>query len=167
MEVAFGKPGTETTGPSAPRVDFAALRVLDEGGEVGFFEAKRFADHGALRAEKGRIPNVVEQIDRYSKLLRDNSQKVVESYGRICANLLSLHGMEERHPERHAMLQRIAGKPLSIDPEPKLVVFGFDSDQRNGPAWKPHRKRLVDLLGKERVLLKGNPKGFRRGISTG
>lgn len=166
VEIAFGIPGTETMAPSAPRVDFAALKVLDGGSEVVFYEAKRFADHGALRAEGRRTPNVVEQIDRYSKLLRDNCQKVVDSYGRVCTNLLSLHGMEERHPERHALLQRIARKPLSINPEPKLLVFGFDSDQRDGHAWKRHWKRLVELLGEERVLLKGNSKDFRRGIST-
>ena len=167
VEIAFGLRGTSETGPSAPRVDFAALQIPDGGGQVVFYEAKRFADHGALRAKDERsLPNVVKQIDCYSKLLRDNREKVVESYLRVCSNLLSLRGMEERHRERHGMLERISRKPLSIDPEPKLVVFGFDADQRDGYAWKPHRKRLVELLGKERVLLKGNSKGFRRGIST-
>ena len=167
VEIAFGMPGTKETDPSAPRVDFAALRVSDDGGELVFYEAKRFANHTALRAKNGKsLPKVVEQIDLYSQVLRDNRAKVVESYGQVCSNLLRLRGMRERHWERHGMLQRIAGKPLSIDPGAKLVVFGFDADQRDGSVWKPHRKRLFDLLGKERVLLRGNSKGFRRGISN-
>lgn len=166
VEVAFGLPGTEETDPSAPRVDFAALQVSDTGGVVVFFEAKRFADHAALRSEQWRIPKVVEQIDRYSTILRANSEKVAESYGRVCRNLRSLHGMAGRHGERHALLERVAGMPLSIDAEPRLVVFGFDADQRKGAAWSPHRDRLLDLLGRKRVLLKGKSKNLRRGIST-
>ena len=164
VEVAFGIGGTEASDPSAPRIDFAALQAADDGGQVVFYEAKRFANP-ELRAKKPSIPKAVRQIDRYSAILRDNRAKIVERYGRVCDNLLSLHGMSARHPKRHAMLERIAGKPLSIDPEPRLVVFGFDADQRDGHAWKPHRKRLFDLLGKKRVLLKGKSKGFRRGIA--
>lgn len=165
VEIAFGLRGTEEGSSSAPRVDFAALRVTDDGAEVVFFEAKRFADRGALRASDGSLPKVVEQVEGYAKLLRDNREKVVECYQRVCSNLLSLRGMELRHQERHRVLERIAGTSLTIDPEPRLVIFGFDADQRDGSAWKPHRKRLIDLLGKERVLLKGDSKDFRSGIS--
>ena len=164
VEIAFGLPGTEETDPSAPRVDFAALQVLDAGVVVVFYEAKRFADHAALRAKKWRIPKAVEQIDRYANLLRDNREKIAESYGRVCRNLLSLRGMSVRDGERHALLQRVAGTRLSIDTEPRLVVIGFDADQRNGAAWRPHRDRLIDLLGRSRVLLKGKSKNLHRGI---
>ena len=131
-----------------------------------FYEAKRFADHKALRAKKLATPKVVEQINRYSTLLRDNIEKIEESYSRVCRNLLSLHGMSARHPERNALLEQVSGKPLSIDTEPRLVIFGFDADQRNGKAWTPHRDRLRDLLTKRRVLLKGKSKNLRRGIQT-
>ena len=164
VEIAFGLPGTEESDPSAPRVDFAALQVLDAGGVVVFYEAKRFADHAALRAKQWRTPKAVEQIDRYARLLRDNHKKIAESYGRVCRNLLSLRGMSARYRERHALLERMAATPLSIDAEPRLVVFGFDADQRDGAAWQPHRDRLFDLLGKKRVLLKGKSKNLRRGI---
>ena len=46
-----------------------------------------------------------------------------------------------------------------------LVVFGFDSDQRDGTVWKGHREKLDAALGK-RLLLKGDPQGFTRGISA-
>ena len=55
--------------------------------------------------------------------------------------------------------------PLMVDVEPRLVVFGFDSDQREGKHWKRHRDKLGDRLGYW-VLFRGNAKGFTRGIST-
>ena len=125
-----------------------------------FYEAKRFADHAALRAEQWRVPKVVEQVDEYARLLEVNREKIAASYGRVCRNLVSLHGLSVRHRERHALLEHVAGKPLSIDAEPRLVVFGFDADQRNGAAWKPHRDRLFELLGKRRFLLKGEEQGL-------
>ena len=167
VEIAFGIPGTDETDRSAPRVDFATLRVSDHGGQLVFYEAKRFANHAALRVkDESSLPEAVEQIELYSQLLRDNHEKVVESYRRVCSNLLRLRGMRERHPVRHQMLRDIAGKPLSIDTQVKLAVFGFDADQRDGRTWILHRERLFNLLGRERVLLRGDSKGFCSGIST-
>ena len=40
VEVAFGLPRTQENDPSAPRVDFAALRVVEGSGMVVFYEAK-------------------------------------------------------------------------------------------------------------------------------
>ena len=114
---------------------------------------------GTFGPKKG-LPKAAAQIDRYSALLRDNSTKIVESYHRVCRNFLSLSGMLKRHPKRHAILECVPGKPLSIDTEPRLVVFGFDAFQRDGHVWKRHRERLFDLLGKERVLCRGKSKAF-------
>lgn len=164
VEIAFGLRGTEASSPSAPRVDFAAVRESNGGGEVVFYEAKRFANRSALRAEGSKQPDVVAQIEGYSQLLRDNRTGVVKSYACVCSNLLGLRGMRERHKERQKMLERIADKQLSIDEEVRLVVFGFDNDQKGGAGWK-HCERLIDLLGKDRVLFKGETKDFRRGIS--
>lgn len=55
--------------------------------------------------------------------------------------------------------------PLTVNRDVRLVVFGFDSDQRNGPAWTPHRKKLEGLLP-GRLLLKGDAEDFTKGIST-
>ena len=99
-------------------------------------------------------------------LLKQNRKMVAESYGRICRNFVCLRGMSERHPKRHAMLERIKDKRLSINENPRLVVFGFDDAQKKGKDWKPHRQKLDQTLGRERVLLKGKSKKFRRGISS-
>ena len=45
-------------------------------------------------------------------------------------------------------------------------MFGFDQDQKKGTVWKRHRAKLLEILGTERVLLKGNSKEFRSGISS-
>jgi hypothetical protein len=55
--------------------------------------------------------------------------------------------------------------PLHVSEFVRLVVFGFDSDQRVGKVWSGHRKKLEGALDK-RLLLKGDPQGFTRGIST-
>lgn len=164
VEIAFGKNESES---GAPRLDFAALRDSGDGvKKVVFFEAKRFDDK-ALRKQDAEKPEVVEQMATYQSKLRDNRDAVIKSYCRVCSNLRSLHGVAERHPERHAMLESVASgaAELTIDEEPVLIVFGFDGDQKVGKHWEPHRKKLEKLL-EGRVHLKGNSAGFRSGIST-
>ncbi len=160
VEIGFGLPGTAETGPSVPRVDFATLQVSDDGATVVFFEAKRLANR-ELRAKKGSTPRVIEQIRKYSAVLDENRARIVDSYRRVCHNLRCLRGVAKRHPERHALLECIAEKPLSIDAKPRLVVFGFDADQQDGKFWKRHRQKLVEILGRRRVLLKGKARDIK------
>ena len=164
VEIAFGKDESES---GAPRLDFAALQDSDDGVKVVFFEAKRFDNHKALRKQGAEKPEVVEQIATYQSKLRDNRGAVIKSYCRVCGNLHSLHGVAERHPERHAMLERVASgvAELTIDEDPVLIVFGFDGDQKVGKYWEPHRKKLEEQL-EGRVRLKGSSAEFRSGIST-
>ena len=65
------------------------------------------------------------------------------------------------------MLKGIAdgSTPLKVNVEPRLVVFGFDADQSDGKNWRTHRDKLRDQLG-DRVIFRGSPKGFTRGISA-
>jgi hypothetical protein len=53
-----------------------------------------------------------------------------------------------------------------VSTRPRLVIFGFDEDQERGLVWKVHREKLRNALGEDRVLLRGNPAGFTRGICT-
>lgn len=166
VEIAIGQRGTAAKAPSAPRIDFAALHVSEAGPEVVFYEAKTFANHKALRARGAGKPEVISQIRTYEQLLKDNRSSIEKSYEHVCRNLRALSGIRERNRKRYEMLENVAGKPLTIDEEPKLVVFGFDNDQRVGKTWEPHRKKLEDKLSCERVLLKGDSKDFRNGISS-
>ena len=166
VEIAFATGESDESETSAPRVDFAVLQQRNRHVELVFFEAKNFTNT-ELRAAGCADPKVVGQIDGYAALLRDRHDEIVDSYRAVCDNLLNLRGLPERHPERHAMLRGIVNgsAPLMVNVEPRLVVFGFDADQRDGEHWKAHRDKLKDRLG-DRVLLRGNAKGFTRGIST-
>ena len=167
VEIAFGGGGRGEPGPSAPRVDFAAMRPDDGGAEIVFFEAKHFDNHSALRARGDNPPKVIKQMEAYARKLDESRDAVRESYARICHNLSCLSGVAARHPERHAVLERIRTDPgsLRIDTNPVLIVFGFDDDQRTGTSWGPHLEKLKNLLD-GRVHLKGKSKEFVRGISV-
>ena len=166
VEIAFATGESDESETSVPRVDFAVLQQRNRHVELVFFEAKHFTN-SELRAGGCADPKVVGQIDGYAALLRDRHDEIVDSYRAVCDNLLNLRGLPERHPERHEMLRSIVSgsTPLMVNVEPRLVVFGFDADQRDGEHWKAHRDKLRDRLG-DRVLLRGNAKGFTRGIST-
>lgn len=155
VEIALPK-DKDTAG--APRLDFAALRPADEGTKIVFFEAKHFGNQ-ELRAKDGES-KVIKQIKKYEKILQEKRGDIAESYRRVCSNLLCLHGVAE-HNE---MLKSVAGSPPEVDTEPVLVVFGFDQDQKDGAKWRPHRDNLKRSLP-QRVLLKGDSKDFRSGIS--
>ncbi len=131
---------------SAPRVDFAALQMTDQGAEIVFFEAKDFTNP-ELRKSGGADPEVIDQIERYSDLLRDNRDAVTDSYRRVCGNLFDLRGLADRNRQRHEILKGIADglTPLTVNDAPRLIVFGFDADQRDGKNWTPHRNNICAL----------------------
>ena len=166
IEIAFATDSNIETANSVPRLDFATLRRRNQHAEIVFFEAKDFTNP-ELRRKGDANPEVIGQIKAYSRLLRDRYCEIVDSYRRVCGNLLHLRGLHERHAERHKMLEGIAdgSTPLTVDIEPRLVVFGFDADQRDGKIWRAHRDKLMDRL-RDRVFFSGSPRGFTRGISA-
>ena len=155
-------------GFSTPRsyVDFAALIEAEQGVKIVFFEAKHFTNQ-ELRTSGDADPKVIGQIERYKCLLKKNRHELIDRYHNVCCNLLCIKGLAEKHSKRHKILKSVvAGTKLCIDEEPRLVVFGYDRDQENGDDWKVHREVLEKKLGKCRVLLERDSKGFTRGIST-
>ena len=156
-------------GFSTPRsyVDFAALVEVEQGVKIVFFEAKRFTNQELRSGGADPKPKVIGQIERYKCLLEKNRHTLIDSYRRVCCNLLCIQGVAKKYPKRHKMIEDIAaGAKLCIDEEPRLVVFGYDRDQENEDDWKVHREVLEKKLGKCRVLLERDSKGFTRGIST-
>ena len=138
------------------RIDMAALHKVSQGFEIRFYEAKPFSDK-RLRAEEG-MPEVIDQINTYDGLLKAQRTDIEKSYLQVCRNLSALDGVAERRPECHKLRKEIARESvqLHINTEPRLLVFGFDADQRDGRTWKPHREKLLAELG-DRVMLTGNP----------
>ncbi|MGD0218246.1 MAG: hypothetical protein ABSC45_12165 [Desulfobaccales bacterium] len=157
----------ESGGPAAQRLDFAALQKITNGVELVFFEAKTFSNK-ELRAKEEKEPKVVKQIKKYQKLIEKYlvTGDIVESYRRVCENFVDLLGIPD---EKKKIAQKVVqeGVSFNISTRPRLVIFGFDKDQKIGDVFKVHQKKLEqkEMLGKNRILLKGSPKDFTNGIS--
>lgn len=166
VEVAFGLENKDSGEKVAQRIDFVALRQGKAGAELTFYEAKAFAN-SELRAKGINVP-VFEQLDKYGQFLRNTEDFVKASYRTVCGNLLSLHGVSGRFTSMSSTLKDIAegGCELGINENVRLVIFGFDQDQRNGTVWKIHHHKLLDgLKHKDRLILKGDPKDLTQGIA--
>jgi len=154
-------------GSIAKRIDFAAFRRTDNGVALTFFEAKRF-DNSELRARGEKTPpKVFKQISDYEALIQREKKAIKDSYRTVCGNLAKLL------PNRCSQLIKEIGRgktDFQIDPEVRLIVFGFDADQSKGAVWKTHRDKLEATLDNstrmtKRLICVGSPNGFSRGIS--
>lgn len=165
VEVAFGAESDQSGTRVAQRIDFSALRMVKSGPELTFYEAKAFANP-ELRAN-GKPAPVLSQLERYQHFLRDRQADLLCSYRKVCGNLASLHGVRNRFSAISEVLQGISEGigNFRISEDVRLVVFGYDRDQEHGAVWAGHRQKLQTELG-ESLLLKGEAKGFTRGISS-
>lgn len=153
IEPKFSKGGGISTHSSTQRVDLAALRERNHNIELVFYEAKIFTD-SRIRAQGKKLPPVIEkQITPYAELLRRDVSAVKKSYRIIAENLVSLR----RRESLSELICRISdGADFSVNTDPHLIVFGFDSDQRDGSKGRALLKKLQKLLPGQ-VLLAGNP----------
>lgn len=160
VEIAFGAESERTGSVTANRIDFAALRQGQTGLEVVFYEAKQFSNK-ELRAASENVP-VLEQLRRYETFLSNEQVALIESYRTVCGNLSALLGVNSRYSAMSAAISNTA--QLAICPDVRLVIFGFDADQKDGANWLGHRRKLEAALG-DRLLLKGDANKFTNGIS--
>ncbi len=166
VEIAFSTENEKTKLVTAKRIDFSALKMAPSGPEIVFFEAKLFTNK-EIRADGPVVP-VFDQLRQYGDFLRDgkNVSNLISSYRQTCGNLAALEGVCSRYGSMLEVMKEAATNKidLKINSDVRLVVFGFDSDQRDGKVWAGHRQKL-EVLG-ENLLLKGNAHGFTRGISS-
>lgn len=144
---------------AADRIDFAAIQEKDGNACIVFFEAKRF-NNGELRSQKF-TPAVIEQIQKYETFIKEYRENLEESYRNVCKNLFELA------PDRIAdLVKEVASshRQLTVNSNVRLVVFDYSADEDNGDDWKKHKEILENHFG-SRLLMKGNPRGFTRGIS--
>lgn len=174
VEVAFGTENEDSGARVAQRIDFAALQQGDFGPELVFYEAKRF-DNKELRANGDNSPPVMQQLKSYRDFLISSQRDLVaSSYKTMISNLHDLEGVKSRFKKSEDLMSDIkCGKQaLTINPDVRLVIFGYDNDQANGEVWKRHREKLKGALvvlvgeqGGDLLLQKGKPKAFTNGIS--
>lgn len=123
------------------RLDVATLERQGTDIAVVFHEAKHFTNT-ALRARSG-VPAVVDQLRRYRSTLLHHTPALIARYQAACRAIMRLDAMR-----RHVRLDASAGVPLpqdpmvqevatgntvlTIDPNPRLIIFGFDADQKKG-----------------------------------
>jgi hypothetical protein len=144
----------------ADRIDFAAIQKKGGNACIVFFEAKRF-HNGELRSQIFK-PAVIEQVKRYEAFIEKYRLNLEESYRKVCKNLFELT------PDRiHELVKDVTGgrKQLTVDSDVRLVIFDFSADEDNGRDWRDHKKVLCDYF-QDRLLMKGKPHKFTRGISN-
>ena len=129
------------------RMDRIDLLLLDTtSGLLRFFEAKHFTN-GELRAKPGNDPKIVTQMARYRKQMAsvEVQRDIVRAYKKhvqILNDLLAPH--------------ILLPDPLKVDPEPRLLVFGFDKEQQ--PKVRQELGRLKTIRSYSIGSIKGaNP----------
>lgn len=157
VEVAFpAEPGSR----SVPRIDIATFNEGEAGVTLVFWEAKVLGNP-ELRTSGEK--NIVRQVETYRARLAQHAREVVESYEQIARNLVAFAGMSDGARTVSDGVRKVAdGAPLllSSSPDVRLIVYGFDKDQRDG-AWK---KLLADNAGQLKdigILARGNPGDIR------
>lgn len=145
-EIAF--PGTISLNDGGkdknnPRVDLAMFKADDDDVHLVFWEAKHFGN-GELRTA-GDQPAVCRQVRIYHKYLIDNRTALETSYRRVAKNLVALRSMGSARP-LSPLIEQVAHEPsrLTLGPDPKvgLLIFGFDTAQRDHSDWGLHLARL-------------------------
>ncbi|MBI3993753.1 MAG: hypothetical protein HY342_10800 [Candidatus Lambdaproteobacteria bacterium] len=135
-----------------PRVDFCALVRSGDQIQLRFYEAKHFSNSELRATDK---PAVIGQLDEYADVLRTSEALVTYAYRTVCIELCALTGNNVSDE-----IKSVArGQPFRVEFAPKLLVFGFDQDQKTGKVWNKHLDKLQKTV-KGGVLTKGSPKGF-------
>ena len=156
------------------RIDAASLETRGHPTEAWlvFHEAKHFSNP-ALRAAPKKRPPVLSQLDRYQGSLHKNWSSLTVSYPHVCRALVRLDAMRRRvraadpawanrqQPDLDPVIREVAEgtRKLNLEPTPRLVVFGFDADQRDG-AWAALRQRLEQEYSAT-VYAVGKPQGVK------
>ncbi len=150
IDVEMGLPANASVSPdarpNAPRMDIVTLEEDGAGAKLVFYEAK-LSSNSELRAQNFQ-PRVLKQLQRYVDWMNspDRADEVVSAYRRACQIQVQIHAM--RGPGSasplHPLVERAAhdSSSLSIDRNPRLVVFGYSTEAK-GASWKPHEEALL------------------------
>lgn len=148
------------------RLDVATLEQRKGDIFVIFHEAKHFSNSG-LRS-KNSTPGVVTQIRRYRRTIERHASDLALRYQAVCQALVRLDAMRRAvrksiaRPVMPALLDPVilkvarGGVDLQVDPNPRLIVFGFDGDQKKGRL-KRDRNKLNKAEPKLHIYPVGDP----------
>lgn len=156
VEIAIEKDNEIEEGgrKSTDRIDYLKVEELNKQLKLVFYEAKHYSNK-EIRATGIADPPVIKQLAKYNKSLLKHAADIESSYRMVCENLQYLDIIGSRN-----LISRVArGESITIDFDPRLVIFGYDHDQRSGKIWKTHIGKIRSKIGK-RLITKGNPKSF-------
>ena len=105
-------------------------------GVITFVELKRIAD-GRMLHKTDESPEIVDQMNRYKDFITKYSVELLAYYQKIY----------DVKAELGLPVPQI--RPSSINPEPHLLVF--DNWTKETTGRKIHRKRLIDILNREKI----------------
>lgn len=151
-------------GEQRHRIDFCALQNEDGKYFIRFFEARHYSYSAALFASGKLTPSVLQTLDRYRKTLEQNRENIEDAYKTVidCANRLKGKNML-------GQFLSLSNAQLQLDTEPRLVVFGYDYDQKWGKKFRGRMDKLAMYLDRtgyaKRLLRKGSADDFKEGIS--
>lgn len=150
---------------SADRIDIVALEKDDETLKIVFYEAKAFSNR-SLRAAN-LFPKVLAQLERYENWIvsADRVGQIIPAYRETCRLLIKFNEMRYANTDRpvppvHPFVAQAAekGSILEVDPEPRLIVFGYRPDERGG-SWRRHEE--VFYREKVRLIMEPRPQDVR------
>ena len=103
---------------------------------------------------------MLKQLEKYDSFLLENAADLVEAYTSVCKTLMRLLS-PGRFKRLHTLIVAVANDQcsLEVDPISRLLVFGYDQDQKHGDVFRDRIEYLKQHLGK-RVISKGNAHSF-------
>lgn len=157
VEIAFP---AEAGSRSVPRIDIATFEDAGTSVKLMFWEAKMLGNP-ELRSSGEKT--IVRQIETYRTRLGQQAAPVIESYALIARNLVDLAHMSEGARAVAPVVRKVAegaALTLSSPPDVRVIVYGFDKDQRDG-AWKKLLADNAEQFKGIEILARGNPGDIR------
>ncbi|CAK7026042.1 MAG: hypothetical protein DELT_02588 [Desulfovibrio sp.] len=110
IEASFAKEDSQ----EKDRIDIVSLDT--ENRTIRFVEAKHYSNNASLRTSSGK-PAVYTQMKRYAEQIQQKSAAILDAYRSHVQVINALFSVK-------------IAEPVAIDPEPILLIFGFDNEQR-------------------------------------
>jgi hypothetical protein len=135
------------------RIDMVALEENSDGKiSIVFYEVKTF-DDARLRA-RGNAEVIGQLKDYELAIAHIGDESIVRGYRQVCSDLVHLQRPVGKPGKINSLIERVAGNQnaLEVDPNPRLIIVGYQDDQWDGRRWQEHLGKLCTGLGSDRII---------------
>lgn len=138
------------------RVDRIDIVALEEGSGgsiwIVFYEVKTFKDP-RIRAKESA--EVLSTLKDYREAIERAEGHIKIAYRQVCRDLMALQRPVGKPGKLDPLIEKATSVDvLNVDPNPRLVIVGYDDPQWKDARWKDQLKKLEDLAC--RVISKGD-----------